>query len=79
MIIDFTNYYDQTQNLGLGVVLSYSGEAVAAVATAYPLFIALSKSVEYGMILSESTEYGIISSDSVEFGISLAKTGGGNA
>lgn len=77
MIINFTNYYDQTQAIGFQSILLYSG-IYTFVETPYPLLLTLTKSVEFGISLSKSVEYGIDLSKSVEYGIDLSKSGGGN-
>jgi len=72
MIINFTNYYDQTQSIGLVPILDYHGIPVEI---PYPLLIALSQSVEYGINLSRSTEHGIAIEKEIgyEYGIIIGK------
>lgn len=76
MIINFTNYYDQTQAIGFQSILLYSG-IYTFVETPYPLLLTLTKSVEFGISLSNSVEFGITTGKETKYNISLSKTGGG--
>lgn len=73
MILNFPNYFDQTQALGLQTVLSYSGYG-----TPYPLLIALSEATEFGINLAKSVEFRIVVGNRTEYNISLSKSSGGS-